>query len=340
MNGGNDKPTADHATRTDRRTIAIIVFDGLEALDAAGPAGVFERAEALRPGSYEVLIASAAGGRVRTSGALCFTDTIALSDLPAVCDTVLVAGGSEASLMGAVGSGLAEWLGQRASTSRRVGSICTGAFLLGWAGLLDGRRATTHWRGCERLQQLFPRARVDADAIYAFDGVYTSAGVTAGIDLALALVAEDLDDGVAAEIARDLVVYLRRSGGQSQYSRMLAAQAAASPRLSAVLQWTAEHLDRPIKVADMAARAGMSDRNFIRLFAKEVGSTPAQFVTRVRVEQARDLLERSEWTLERIADRCGFGSIDSFQRAFKALQGTSPSVYRARFTPGPRPDGG
>ena len=333
MNGGNDNLTADFAKRADRRTIAIIVFDGLEALDAAGPAGVFERAEALRPGSYQVMIASATGGRVKTSGALCFSDTTALSDLPAACDTVLVAGGSEAGLMGAVESGLPGWLRQAASDSRRMGSICTGAFLLGWAGLLDGRRATTHWRGCERLQQLFPKARVDADAIYAFDGVYTSAGVTAGIDLALALVAEDLDDSVAAEIARDLVVYLRRSGGQSQYSRMLAAQAAASPRLSAILQWVAEHLDQPMKVADMAARAGMSERTFIRLFVKEVGATPAQFVMRVRVEHARDLLERSAWTLERIAERSGFGSIDSFQRAFKAMQGTSPSVYRARFTP-------
>ena len=333
MNGGNDKATADRARRADRRVVAIIVFDGLEALDAAGPAGVFERAEVLRPGSYEVIIASATGGRVKTSGALCFSDTTALADLPPACDTVLVAGGAEAGLMGAVQSGLPDWLRQAASASRRVGSICTGAFLLGWAGLLDGRRVTTHWRGCERLQQLFPKARVDADAIYLFDGVYTSAGVTAGIDLALALVAEDLDDSIAAEIARDLVVYLRRSGGQSQYSRMLEAQAGASPRLSEVLQWTAEHLDQSIKVADMAARAGMSERNFIRLFAKEVGSTPAQFVMRVRVEHARDLLERSEWTLERIAERSGFGSIDSFQRAFKAMQGTSPSVYRARFTP-------
>ena len=333
MIGGNDKATADHATRADRRTIAIIVFDGLEILDAAGPAGVFERAEALRPGSYEVIIASPLGGRVTTSGPLRLGEATALADLPAVLDTVLVAGGAEAGLMGAAASGLPEWLRQVSGASRRIGSICTGAFLLGWAGLLDGRRATTHWRGCERLQQLFPNARVNADAIYAFDGVYTSAGVTAGIDLALALVAEDLGDGVAAEIARDLVVYLRRSGGQSQYSRILAAQAAASPRLSTVLQWTAEQLDKPIKVSDMAARAGMSERNFLRLFAKEVGSTPAQFLTRIRVERARDLLERSDWTLERIAERSGFGSIDSFQRAFKAMLGTSPSVYRARFSP-------
>ena len=193
---------------------------------------------------------------------------------------MLVAGGPEAALLAAAATDLPNWLGRTACTARRVGSVCTGAFLLGWAGLLDGRRATTHWRGCERLQALFPAARVDADAIHAFDGVYTSAGVTAGIDLALALVAEDLDDTVAAEIARDLVVYLRRSGGQSQYSRML----------------------------------------------------PGQFRTRVRVEHARDLLERSDWALDRIAERSGFGSIDAFQRAFKAMPGTAPSVYRARFT--------
>jgi len=333
MNGGNDKTAADPAKAPARRTIAIVVFDGVEILDAAGPAGVFERAEALRPGSYEVIIASLLGGRVATSGAICLGETCAVSDLPAVCDTVLVAGGGETALTNAARSGLPDWLRRVAGDSRRIGSVCTGAFLLGWAGLLDGRRATTHWRGCEQLQRLFPRAHVDPDAIFAFDGVYTSAGVTAGVDLALALVAEDLDDGVAAEIARDLVVYLRRSGGQSQYSRMLAAQATASPRLSAVLEWTAEHLDSPIKVADMAARAGMSERNFIRHFTREIGATPGQFVSRIRVECARDLLERSTWPLERIAQKSGFGSVDSFQRAFRIVLGTSPSTYRARFTP-------
>ena len=331
MNGGNEKTTADIANRPVRRTIAIIVFDGVEALDVAGPAGVFERAEALRPGSYEVIIASLHGGSVATSGALSLGDTRAVGELPAACDTVLVAGGPERALSAAAASDLPHWLRLRAGATRRVGSVCTGAFILGWAGLLDGRRATTHWRGCEQLQTMFPKARVDADAIHAFDGVHTSAGVTAGIDLALAMVAEDLDDAAAAEIARDLVVYLRRSGGQSQYSRMLAAQAQASARLSGVLQWAAEHLDQPIKVADMAARAGMSERTFIRVFAREVGATPGQFVTRVRVEHARNLLERSAWTLERIAERSGFGSIDAFQRAFKAMQGASPSVYRARW---------
>jgi len=315
--------------------VAIIVYEGVEALDVAGPAGVFERAEALRPGTYEVVIASATGGAVATSGVLLLGDTRRLSDLPAACDTVLVSGGSEAALLAAAATNLPIWLREAATTSRRVGSICTGAFLLGWAGLLDGRRATTHWRGCDRLQALFPSARVDADAIYAFDGVHTSAGVTAGIDLALALVADDLDDAVAAEIARDLVVYLRRSGGQSQYSRMLAAQATASPRLSRVLQWTAEHLDQPIRISDMAAQARMSERTFLRQFAKEVGATPGQFLMRVRVECARDLLERSDWPQDRIAQRSGFGSTDSFQRAFKALQGTSPSAYRARFTAAP-----
>ncbi len=332
MSGNITQTTADPARPAVRRAVVLLVYDGVEALDVAGPAGVFERAEALRPGSYEVIIASVGGGTVATSGAIALGGTRALGELPAVCDTVLVAGGPEAALLAAAATDLPNWLCRTACTARRVGSVCTGAFLLGWAGLLDGRRATTHWRGCERLQALFPAARVDADAIHAFDGVYTSAGVTAGIDLAVALVAEDLDDTVAAEIARDLVVYLRRSGGQSQYSRMLAAQAAASPRLSRVLQWTAEHLDQPIRISDMAAQASMSERTFIRQFAKEVGTTPGQFLIRVRVECARDLLERSDWALDRIAERSGFGSIDSFQRAFKAVQGTPPSIYRARFT--------
>ena len=310
MSGGNDKSTAEHAKPTLRRTIAILVYDGVEALDVAGLAGVFERAEALRPGNYDVIIASLRGGRITTSGPICLGETRAVEGLSAAPDTVLIAGAGEASLMAAASAGLPDWLRGVAGATRRIGSVCTGAFLLGWAGLLDGRRATTHWRGCERLQHLFPTARVEADAIHVFDGVYTSAGVTAGIDLALALVAEDLDDTVAAEIARDLVVYLRRSGGQSQYSRMLAAQATASPRLSAVIQWTAEHLDQPIRVADMASRAAMSERNFTRLFAKNIGATPAQFVARIRVEYARDLLERSQWPLERIAEKSGFGSVE------------------------------
>jgi transcriptional regulator GlxA family with amidase domain len=331
MYGGNDKDTAVYASPTGRRSIVILAYDGVEGLDVAGPAGVFDRAEALRPGSYEVIIASLAGGPVATSGTLCLAATRALADVPPGCDTVLVAGGSEAAVAAATRSPLVPWLARAASATRRIGSVCTGAFLLGRAGLLDGRRCTTHWRGCADLQRMFPTTVVDADAIYTVDGVYTSAGVTAGIDLALALVADDLGDAVAADIARDLVVYLRRSGGQSQYSRVLAAQAAASPRLRGVVQWTADRLDQPIRVADMAMRAGMSERNFIRLFGKEIGATPAQFVMRARVEQAQDLLERSGWPLERVAERCGFGSIDSLQRAFKTVLGISPSAHRARF---------
>ena len=337
MNGGNDNSAADPAKPRLPRLIVIVAFDGVEAIDVAGPAGVFERASGLQPGAYEILIASPSGGQVRTSGAIALAETRALFDLPPRPDTVLIAGGPEWSLVEAAKSNLPVWLSDAARASRRVGSVCTGAFLLGWAGLLDDRRATTHWRGCDQLRRLFPKARVEAESIYVFDGVYTSAGVTAGIDLALALVAEDLGEAVAAEIARDLVVYLRRSGGQSQYSRMLAAQTAASARLSPVLEWTLDRLDQPIRVAEMAAQAGMSERNFIRVFRKEIGSSPAHFVTRARVERARDLLERSPWTLDRVAATSGFGSVDAFQRAFKAVQGTSPSLYRARFATGPAP---
>lgn len=316
--------------RTAPRRVVIVAFDGVEPLDVVGPASVFAKAAEVRPGAYAVIIASPGGGVVRAAGGLAFAETAALADVPRAVDTVLVAGGDSAALEGAMAAGVPHWLEARAG-ARRVGSICTGAFLLAAAGLLDGRRATTHWRAAERLRAMFPKVHVDPDPIFVHDDVFTSAGITAGIDLALALVAADHGQSIATTIARDLVVYARRAGGQSQYSRALAAQAGGAGRLTAVLEWLVENLERPLTAPDLAARAGMSERTFARQFKSETGMTPARFVARARVDRALMLLETTPLPIETIAAQVGMGSVDALQRSFKAFGLGPPSVHRRHF---------
>jgi len=320
----------------------VVAFEGVQALDVTGPASVFTTANRHRPGAYEVVVGSPLGGDVTSSSGVTFGRTVALAALRGrPLDTVLVAGGDEEALTRAVlEGGLAEWLRAVAGTARRVGSVCTGAFALGAAGLLDGRRATTHWRACGLLQELIPAAKVEPDALHTFDGsVCTSAGVTAGIDLSLALLERDHGREVAAEVARDLVVFLRRPGGQSQFSAGLAAQAEATDRMSDLIAWMVEHPERELSVPALARRMAMSERNFARVFAREAGMTPARFAERARIDRARMYLEDSDWPLKQVADRSGFGSIDGLQRAFKRLVGVTPADYRARFA-SPRAAGG
>lgn len=312
----------------------MVAFEGVQALDVTGPASVFTTANRHRPGAYEVVVASPRGGEVASSSGVTFGRTVALAALRGPLDTVLVAGGDEEALTRAVlEGGLAEWLRKVAGTARRMGSVCTGAFALGAAGLLDGRRATTHWRACGLLQEMIPAAKVEPDALHTFDGsVCTSAGVTAGIDLSLAMLERDHGREVAAEVARDLVVFLRRPGGQSQFSAGLAAQAEASDRMSDLVAWMVEHPERELSVPALARRVAMSERNFARVFAREAGMTPARFAERARIDRARIYLEDSDWPLKQVADRSGFGSIDGLQRAFRRLLGVTPAEYRARFT--------
>jgi transcriptional regulator GlxA family with amidase domain len=253
-----------------------------------------------------------------------------------------VGGGSEEGLRTAIlEEDLAVWIARNARRVRRIGSICTGAFVLAAAGLLDGRRAATHWASCEHLQRMRPAIDVDADAIFVKDPpIYTSAGVTAGIDLALSLVEEDLGSECAAIIAREMVLFLRRSGGQSQYSELLSIQAVTGATFSELIAWIAEHPASDLGVAALARRAGMSDRTFMRAFPRETGSTPAAFVRKTRVECARRLLETTNWPVKRIAERSGFGSEDSLERAFRSLLRQTPDQFRLRFTPSPaRPRG-
>jgi transcriptional regulator GlxA family with amidase domain len=219
-----------------------------------------------------------------------------------------------------------------AGRSRRVASVCTGAFLLARAGLLDGRRATTHWNSCGELARRYPAVHVESDPIFVRDGdVYTSAGVTAGIDLALALVDEDLGPKLARDVARWLVLFLRRPGGQSQFSAALAGQQAEREPLRDLQGWVMDHLDEDLTVPALAERVFMSPRNFARAFKREVGMTPAVYVETVRVERARTLLETGGEGVEQVARRCGFGTVETMRRVFRRRLGVSPGDYRQRF---------
>jgi transcriptional regulator GlxA family with amidase domain len=218
-------------------------------------------------------------------------------------------------------------------SARRVCAVCTGAFLLAEAGLLDGRRAVTHWGSCDALQQPYPRITVERDPIFLRDGkVWTSAGVTAGIDLALALVEEDLGRAMALRVARHLVVFLKRPGGQSQFSAMLESQAQGDGAFGDLHDWMARRLADDLGVDALAARAGMSPRNFARVYAKRMGTTPAKAVERLRVDAARRALEETDASIESIADRCGFGDEERMRRSFLRSLGVPPRHYRARFT--------
>jgi transcriptional regulator GlxA family with amidase domain len=229
-------------------------------------------------------------------------------------------------------AGLLDWIARAAQRARRVVSVCTGAYLLAAAGLLDSRRATTHWQWCEALAERYPDVRVEPDPVFVRDGnVWTSAGVTAGIDLALALVEEDLGPDVALASARELVVFLKRPGGQSQFSGALSAQQAARPALRELQAWIAGHLAEDLSVAALADQANMSERSFARAFRREVGDTPAAYVEKLRVERARVLLEDGAPSLEGVARSAGFASAEVLRRAFHRRVGVPPADYRARF---------
>lgn len=317
--------------KSSTKTIVIVAIDGAQILDITGPSEVFSKVERHRPGSYQLVIASPKGGEIVTNSGLALSQTIPLAEIPNTIDTLLIAGGDEAELRTAIFTdGLADWIKNAAPGVRRVGSVCTGAFVLAAAGLLDGRRVTTHWRTCALLQELCPAALVQTNVIYAIDPpIYTSAGITAGIDLALALVEEDLGREIATHIARELVLFIRRPGSQSPFSAALDAQANASDRLQELIVWIVDNLDADLSISSLSKKASMSERNFGRTFKQQVGCTPARFVERVRVEHVCDLLQRSDWPLERVAQRAGFGSIDGLQRAFRRHMGTTPAKYRS-----------
>ena len=312
--------------------VYIACFAGAELLDIAGPTSVFSTATSLlgRKAGYDVRLVAERAGPIVTSSGITLTAQHALSSLRGSIDTLIVPGG----LMGAIdgAASLVPIVNRLAPRVRRLASVCSGAFILSRAGLLNGRAAVTHWAACDQLRRANPQCRVEDDRIFVRDGnVWTSAGVSTGIDLALAMVEEDHGAELALDISRWLVVYLRRPGGQSQFSAPLAAQVADREGIRKLLHWMSENVQADLSVAALAQRAHMSERTFARVFAAETRFTPAAYVERLRVDAARRSLETSKKSVKQIARLCGFGTAETLHRAFRRGVGSTPLEYRARF---------
>jgi len=318
-----------------QRGVVIVAFPGFQSLDAVGPFEVFAgatRASGVlgRPGGYGVVLCSSGGGPVRSESGLDL-GTGPLPEAGAPIDTVVLAGGKEVS--SARGDeGLVSWIAAVAPRCRRVATVCTGAFLAAEAGLLEGRRVTTHWARADQLATEFPSLEVDPDPIYVRDGKYwTSAGVTAGIDLALALVQEDLGVEVAQTVARWMVMFLHRPGGQTQFASPVWVPRAERSTVRVVQSLVEAAPGGDHRVPTLAAAAGMSVRHFTRVFTAEVGETPGRFVERVRLEAARRELEATTDTLDVVAARCGLGTAETLRRVFQRRLSVAPDFYRRRF---------
>ncbi len=330
-----DMPKSPRSSPNPIRVIDVLTYPAVQLLDVSGPVQVFASANdfVVKAGGtppYRLNVV-AEGGEGATASAGVTLAAGPLTQSGEALDTLLVAGGegAEAASENPV---LVDWVRQRAARARRVASVCTGAFLLAAAGLLDGRRAATHWQYSDKLAQRFPAVQVEPDPIFICDGsVWTSAGVTAGIDLALALVEEDLGRSVALAVARYLVVFLKRPGGQAQFSAALALQ-AADDRFGTLHNWINSHLSDELSLSVLAEQAGMSERSFSRHYAEATGQTPARAIERLRVEAARRLLSESHTPVKRIAQRCGFGSEETMRRSFLRLLTVTPQDYRSRFT--------
>jgi transcriptional regulator GlxA family with amidase domain len=321
------------------RRIVFVAGPGTEILDLVGPLQVFARASDIycreHPGArpiYSIEVVSISSNRSLTANCgLRFAADKTFREPRGKIDTLLVAGG-DAIERNEINAQAVRWLKKAAAKCRRVGSVCTGAMLLARAGLLDGRRATTHWNWCEVLVRRAPRASVDPDPIFVRDdNVYTSAGVTAGMDLALALVEEDHGSRLALQVARNLVLYLRRPGGQSQFSAALSLQATDRKPLRELEAWVLDNLRKPLTVPVLAQRVSMSPRNFARVFSQEMKTTPAKFIERLRVEAARRRLEESQSSMETVASECGFGNVNSMRNVFQRALKIPPGQYRRHF---------
>jgi transcriptional regulator GlxA family with amidase domain len=329
-----EMPKHPRSPPTAIRVIEVLAYPSVQLLDVTGPVQVFASAndfatEAGATPPYELRVVAQAGPSVTASAGV----GLAAVPLPAIgapLDTLMIAGGQGVETA-AADPGLVDWIRQRAKDARRVASVCTGAFLLAASGVLDGKRATTHWSLCAELARRFPAIRVEPDPIFVRDGsIWTSAGVTAGIDLALALVEQDLGHAASLAVARYLVVFLKRPGGQAQFSAALALQ-TAEDKFGALHDWISRHLAEDISLQVLARQAGMSERSFSRRYAEATGLTPGRAVEQLRVEAARRLLLESRLPVKRISQRCGFGSEETMRRSFIRLLAVSPQDYRSRF---------
>ncbi|MBC3209847.1 GlxA family transcriptional regulator [Pseudomonas sp. SWRI111] len=315
------------------KAIHVLAFANMQILDVTGPLQVFASANDLArqrglPTPYAPSVIASEGGAVMSSAGL----AVLAEPLPqAPSDTLIIAGGW-GIYPAAEDAPLVDWVREHAAGCRRVASVCTGAFLLAASGWLDGRRVVTHWTRCEQLAQQHPRLRVEANPIFINDGpVWTSAGVTAGIDLALAMVEEDLGRDIALDVARHLVVFLKRPGGQSQFSVTLSLQNQGN-RFDELHAWIAENLACDLGIPTLAEQAGMSERSFIRHYRADTGQTPARAIELIRVETARRLLSDTGLPVKRIAANCGFGSEETLRRSFLRAIGVTPQAYRERFS--------
>ena len=321
------------------RRIAMLAYPDIQILDVVGPLEVFSRtARWLKDhghrtdDAYVVEIIGLRRGPFAASSGLRLVADRAFASVTGGIDTLLIAGGRGMDRY-RKHAPLLRWLRRQSQKVRRIGSVCTGAFILAEAGILHGRHATTHWGSCARLAETYPDVTVEPDRIFVREGsIYTSAGVTAGMDLALALVEEDFGREVALAVARELVLFLHRPGGQAQFSAQLAVQFAERQPLKELQAYILDHPGADLSIGTLARRAAMSPRNFARVFTREVGMTPARFVLSARVETARRLLEESSDSLEEICAQSGLSTTESMRRAFMSTVGIPPGQYRARFT--------
>ncbi len=309
------------------RRVVITGPPPVQILDVTGPLEVFSNAP-----DYDIQLATPTSDRVlETNRGIALANATPIGEIQGSIDTLIIAGGPGAE-SGRYDRAFIEWLSGAAQRARRVASICTGAFLLAEAGILDGRQAVTHWTFCDRLAREYPSIVVRPEPIYVCDGsVYTSAGITAGIDLCLRLVEEDHGHGTALNIARFLVMFLVRPGGQTQFSHMLAHQAIAAQPLRELQVWMLQHLREDLTVESLAERIGMSARHFTRVCLRETGLNPGQFVDRMRVEAAKQFIDASSCGLKEVADLCGFKSADAMRRTFLRVLGISAADYASRF---------
>jgi transcriptional regulator GlxA family with amidase domain len=316
--------------------IVIVGYDDIMGLDLVGPMEAFGSAEVkssrgLAERCYRVTIAALQGKTFRSEFGLRFAAEKSLASI-SEADTVIVPGGSALRRSNAPQK-LSEWLLKTADSIRRIASICTGIYGIAPSGLLDGRRVSTHWKFASDLAKRYPKLKVDPSSLYIKDGKFwTAAGVTAGIDLSLALIEEDFGPEVALSVARDLVVYMKRPGGQEQYSEPLQFQLQSRSRFADLLPWMVAHLDQDLSVDVLADKISLCPRQFSRRFAQEFGSSPASFVRRLRLDEARQRLSSPDCTVEGVARSVGFGDADNFRRAFERCFGIAPSAYRGRFT--------
>jgi transcriptional regulator GlxA family with amidase domain len=318
-------------SRPDTRNVTIFAPADVHSLEISGVMDAFHEANRHYGHTlYELCVVAETQDPIRCASGLRIVPDHTIDDAPAALDTLVVTGSY--GVPKTPGAAVLAWIGDQAGAARRHGAVCTGTFLIGDAGLIEGRRVTTHWAYVDDLAARFPAAQIEADAIFIRDGaLFTSAGVTAAIDLALALIEEDHGRDLALTIARHMVIYLKRPGGQSQFSAHLVAQSNRRTPIEDLMRWAAEHPDANLSINELAARAAMSPRNFTRIFRQETSVTPAEFVERLRIDAARRLLEDTSLPLATVARASGLGTAASARRAFLRRLGITMRQYRARF---------